>query len=176
MKALLKRFLLKNPGLLLKIRLVRKTTLSLYLINFVFQRIFRRQSKLKFNVNFTSSISSNNLSYHADLTTLASFSISGHCYFQSINGIQLGKNCLFAAGVKLISSNHSISDFHQAVASPPIIIGDDCWLGANVIILPGVQIGNGCVIGAGSIVTKSFGDGLVIAGNPAKILKRIDDK
>ena len=50
-------------------------------------------------------------------------------------------------------------------------IGNDVWIGARVIILPGVKIGNGCVIGAGAVVTKDVPDYCVVGGNPAKILK-----
>lgn len=106
------------------------------------------------------------------MNTLASFAVSGHCYFQAINGIHLGRNFLFAPGVKLISSNHDSKNHSQSIASKPIIIGDNVWIGTNVVILPGVEIGNYCVIGAGSIVTKSFKqNNLIIAGNPAKIIR-----
>jgi acetyltransferase-like isoleucine patch superfamily enzyme len=59
---------------------------------------------------------------------------------------------------------------------PPkaVILKRGCWIGANAIILPGVIIGENSVIGAGSIVTKSIPGGVVAAGNPAKIIKRIE--
>ena len=87
----------------------------------------------------------------------------------------MGKNFLFAPGVKLISSNHDIEDKSKIAKAEPIIIGDNVWLGANVIILPSVTIGSNVVVGAGSVVTKSFPDDVIIAGNPAKILKQIKD-
>ncbi|HIE35115.1 MAG TPA: acyltransferase, partial [Campylobacterales bacterium] len=101
----------------------------------------------------------------------------GHFYFQALNGIKLGKNFLFAPGVKLISSNHDVKDYSKSIAANPIIIGDNVWVGANAIILPGVEIGSNCIVGAGSVVTKSFKeDNLVIVGNPAKIMKVKHDK
>lgn len=56
-----------------------------------------------------------------------------------------------------------------------IIIKDNVYIGNNVLILPGVTIGNNVVIGAGAIVTKSFSDGVVIAGNPARVIKTVDE-
>ena len=56
----------------------------------------------------------------------------------------------------------------------PIVIGEDCWFGGQVIVLPGVTIGNGVVVGAGSVVTKSVPDMVVVAGNPARIIKKTE--
>jgi acetyltransferase-like isoleucine patch superfamily enzyme len=53
----------------------------------------------------------------------------------------------------------------------PIILRQGCWIGANSILLPGVEIGENSVVGAGSVVTKSFPKGVIIAGNPARIIK-----
>lgn len=57
----------------------------------------------------------------------------------------------------------------------PVTIENDCWIGGNVIILPGVTIGRGSTIGAGSVVTKSFPEFSVIAGNPARFLQSIEN-
>lgn len=54
----------------------------------------------------------------------------------------------------------------------PVIIGDDCWIGANVTILPGVKLGNGCVVGAGSVVLKDVPDYTVVAGVPARVIRK----
>lgn len=54
-----------------------------------------------------------------------------------------------------------------------VTIGDDCWIGGNVIILPGVTIGKGCTIGAGSVVTKNIPDYSVAIGSPAKVVKKV---
>lgn len=171
---MLKNIIKKNNLLYSKIRLIKKVGFSLWLTNFIFQRIFRRQSNLEFNVNFTSTISDiKNIKYNNDITTLASFAISGGCYFQALNGIIIGENFLFAPGVKLISANHNINNHDSSVKTKPIIIGDNVWIGTNAIILPGVELGNNCVVGAGTVVTKSFKeDDLVIAGNPARLIKK----
>jgi len=57
----------------------------------------------------------------------------------------------------------------------PIEIGDDVFVGINSILLPGVRIGNRVIIAAGSVVTKSIPDGVVVAGNPARIIKQYDE-
>ena len=176
MKSFLKNLIKKNPRIYLKFCVINRTGFSLYLINFLFQRILRFQSNLKFNLNFTSRIVGNKLTYHKDLTTLSSFAISGNSYIQSINGVVLGRNFLYGPGLRLISSNHDIADKGKSVKSEPIVIGDDCWFGANVIVLPGITLGSNCVVGAGSVITKSFTENnLIIVGNPAKILKRINE-
>lgn len=56
----------------------------------------------------------------------------------------------------------------------PISIGKNCWLGGSVVILPGVTIGNGCVIGAGAVVTKDIQDNSLAVGNPAKVIRTIE--
>jgi len=55
----------------------------------------------------------------------------------------------------------------------PISIGNNCWIGGNVSINPGVKLGDNVVVGSGSVVTKSFGDNVVIGGNPARVLKQL---
>lgn len=51
-------------------------------------------------------------------------------------------------------------------------VGENCFIGGNSLVLPGVRIGNGCIVGAGSVVTKSVPDNCIVAGNPAKIIRR----
>ena len=53
----------------------------------------------------------------------------------------------------------------------PITIGDNVWIGGGSILNPGVTLGNNVVVGSGSVVTKSFGDNVVIAGNPARVIR-----
>ncbi len=58
----------------------------------------------------------------------------------------------------------------------PITIGDNFWAGGGVIVLSGVTLGNNVVAGAGAVITKSFGDNVVLAGNPARVIKEIQVK
>ena len=57
----------------------------------------------------------------------------------------------------------------------PITLGDNVWIGGNVVVNPGVTIGDNSVIGAGSVVTKNIPDNVVAAGNPCRIIKQIDN-
>lgn len=183
-KAKIKETLLKMEGenrflnrFAMKLLLMRKIGFPLYFTNFLFQRILRNQSEINFSVHFTSKVSHiENIKIHYDLITLTSFAVSGNCYIQAYNGLICGKNLLFAPGVKIITSGHDFKDINKPTKNDPVVIGDNVWIGANVVILPGIKIGNNCVIGAGAIVTKSFeDDGLILAGNPAKIIGKRDD-
>ncbi|WP_285060296.1 acyltransferase [Pedobacter ginsengisoli] len=141
---------------------------GLRIINFIVQKIFRINRKVPFMVHFTS-IANGKISIGRNVARY--FANSSGCYFQGINGIVIGDNTIFAPGVKVISANHSKQDYHEHDKVGPLIIGQNCWLGANSVLLPGVEIGNNVIVAAGSVVTKSFGSDLVIGGVPAKIIK-----
>ncbi len=106
----------------------------------------------------------------------ASFAVSGGCYVQGWNGVEIGKGTIFAPGVKIISANHVLEDYERSEDSPAIRIGKDCWVGANAVILPGVELGDRVVVGAGAVVTKSFAAGSVVAGVPATVIKAVSEK
>ena len=74
--------------------------------------------------------------------------------------------------------NHNFEDTtkridEQGVSTQPVVIGDDVWIGANAVILPGVTIGRHCVVAAGAVVTKDVPDNTVVGGVPAKIIKKL---
>ncbi len=96
-------------------------------------------------------------------------------YFQAYGAkLFIGKGSYIAPNVGLITMNHNIKDPDKHELGEEIIIGKNCWIGMNSIILPGVILGNNTVVGAGSVVTKSFPNGqCVLAGNPARIIKEI---
>ena len=161
-------------NILFRLKILGKVYLGLKIINFIFQRVFMINAKFKIPVHFTTKINvAKKISFHSDENTLTSFAVSGCCYIQAFNGIELGQNILFSKGLNLISANHNKSNFGTWDQVDPIIIGHNVWIGVNVTILPGVTIGDNCTIGAGSIVTKSFKENdLVIAGNPAKVINK----
>jgi len=94
-------------------------------------------------------------------------------YIQAINGIVLGKNVRIGPGVKIISANHDMDDYDRHVPAAPIVIGDNCWMGANVVILPGVRLDQHVVVAAGAVVTSDFPRDCLIAGVPARVVRRL---
>jgi acetyltransferase-like isoleucine patch superfamily enzyme len=87
------------------------------------------------------------------------------------NGTRIGEYC------SIRDQNHAFDDlstpiYKQGFFGSPITIGENCWIGRGVMITPGVTLGNGCVIGANSVVTKSFEADSVIAGVPAKFIRK----
>ncbi|HAQ21329.1 MAG TPA: capsule biosynthesis protein CapJ [Prolixibacteraceae bacterium] len=143
------------------------------LINLIVKNIFRVY-QCDFILHFTSRINKpKNITIKKsenNTTVYTSLASSSGCYYQAINGIQIGFGTIWAPNVMFISANHDFLNIKKSVVGEPIIIGDFTWIGANSVFLPEVNIGNYCVVGAGSIVTKSFSDYSIIAGNPAKIL------
>lgn len=150
-----------------------KVGFATLLVNFIFQRIFRLSADAKFSVHYTSTfLQSQNITYGKG--TAKSFAISPGLYVQAGNGIHFGNDILVGPNTAIISSNHDFESRTKWKKEAPIQIGDNVWIAANVVILPGVKLGKNVVVGAGSVVTKSFEDNTVIAGNPAKIIRQID--
>lgn len=96
--------------------------------------------------------------------------------------IKIGERVAISPGVILISSsspNNSLlktNDYvkNNLVKTECITVGDDVWIGAGAIILPGIKIGNKAIIGAGAVVTKNVPEMTIVAGVPAQIIKKLD--
>lgn len=101
--------------------------------------------------------------------------INAGCKFQDQAGITIGDGCLIGHNVTIATLNHDSNPAKRANMIPKAVkIGKNVWIGSNTTILPGIEIGDGAVIGAGSIVTKNVPANMIVAGNPAKIIKRAD--
>lgn len=108
-----------------------------------------------------------------DVADINNFQHMG-CYFQNWKGgkIVIGKGTYIAPNVGLITENHNLYDLNLHDAPEDIILGENCWIGMNSVILPGVVLGNNTIVGAGAVVTKRFEEGnCVIGGVAAKKLK-----
>lgn len=143
---------------------------GLWIVNKFFQSILDINNNIPWMVHFTSRVSGK-VTIGKDVWI--SFAVSGGCYIQGVNGIEIGDYTIFAPGVKIISANHNPSNLKKWELSEPVRIGEKCWIGANSVILSGVQLGDNVIVGAGAIVTKSFPSNSVIGGNPARLIRQL---
>lgn len=96
------------------------------------------------------------------------------CSFQDRGGISIGDGTMIGMNVTIATLNHGLPLETRNVTYPsPVIIGDNVWIGSNATILPGVKIGDNSVVAAGAVVTKDVPENTVVAGIPAKELKKI---
>lgn len=110
--------------------------------------------------------------------------IGDYVHIVSSNEVRIGDNCLFASKIFISDTSHGGYDTEGCSPDIPpndrpliyskVEIGNNVWLGDNVVVLPGVDIGEGCIIGANSTVTKSIPSYTIAAGSPAKCIKKYD--
>lgn len=104
--------------------------------------------------------------------------VGQQCFFHSAGGLSIGRNVGIGPGVKIVTSAHDLGELdkpilHSALSFASVVIEDGCDIGLGAIILPGVRIGKHAQVGAGSVVTKDVKDYVVVAGSPARFLRRI---
>lgn len=101
--------------------------------------------------------------------------------FAAINGVYVGNNVLFAGYVHVTDHSHGYEDITRPIegqpliSKGPVVIEDDCWLGFNCEILSGVHIGRHCVVAAHAVVTHDVPAYSIVAGNPARVIKKYDE-
>lgn len=110
----------------------------------------------------------------------------GDCVYANFNltlvddtHIYIGSNTMLGPNVTIATAGHPILPELREQAyqfNAPVHIGKNCWLGAGVIVLPGITIGDNSVIGAGSVVTKDIPENVVAVGNPCRVLREIGEK
>ncbi len=91
--------------------------------------------------------------------------------------VRIGRNCFIAPRVSLCTAGHPVEAVPRSAGwefGKPITLGDDIWIGAHAVINPGVTLGDRVVVASGAVVTKSFGDDVVLAGVPARVVKTIE--
>jgi maltose O-acetyltransferase len=99
-------------------------------------------------------------------------------YIVCIEDVIIGRDVMMGPEVMILTGGHDYTNpslrlIDQKITSAPVIIGNDVWIGARAIILPGVCVGDRSIIGAGSVVTKDVPAGFIVAGNPAKSIKSL---
>ena len=94
------------------------------------------------------------------------------CLMMAAGGIFIGDDAMLAANVQLLSNNHDLYE-RQIITCKPIHIHDRAWIGAGATIMAGITIGENAVVGAASVVTHDVEANTIVAGNPARFLKKI---
>ena len=98
------------------------------------------------------------------------------CHFQDNGGIEIGDGTMLGNNVTIVTLNHDIDPRTRLNATPkPVKIGKNVWIGSCCTILPGVTIGDNSVVGAGSVVVKSIPKNAIAVGDPAKVIKYINE-
>lgn len=104
--------------------------------------------------------------------------VNYNCVILDTSPVHIGKNAFIAPGVCLACAGHGILPNQRAEGvstSSPITIEDDVWIGANATIIGGVTVGKGSIIGAGSVVIRDIPQGVIAAGNPARVIRKITE-
>ena len=104
--------------------------------------------------------------------------INRNAYLMDGCGITIGSHCFIGPNCGMYTAIHATLPEERNLGiekALPIVIGDNCWLGGDVTILPGVTIGNNTIIGAGSVVTKDIPDNVIAVGNPCRVLRQITE-
>ena len=99
-----------------------------------------------------------------------------NCVILDVCPVKIGSRSMFGPGVQILTALHPIDAEERATwveYGSPITIGEDVWVGGGAIICPGVTVGNRSIIGGGAVVTKNVPDDVIVAGNPAKIIRRL---
>lgn len=102
-----------------------------------------------------------------------------NCTILDVAKVRIGDNCQLAPNVAIYTAGHPVHpDSRNSMYEYGIevTIGDNCWIGGNSVICPGVHIGHNVVIGAGSVVTKDIPDWSIAVGNPCKVIRKISEE
>ena len=117
-----------------------------------------------------------NCDYGSNIHVGENFYVNFSCVILDVAEVRIGNNCMIAPQVGIYTATHPLNPIERNSGlefAKPITIGDNCWIGGQAIINPGVTLGDNVVVASGAVVTKSFGSNIVIGGNPAKIIKQI---
>lgn len=103
--------------------------------------------------------------------------INSGCHFQDQGGIEIGDGSLIGHNVVIATINHDLRPLlNRKNHYKPVKIGKNVWIGSNSTVLPGITVGDWAVIGAGSVVTKDVDAYTIVAGNPARVIRRLTEE
>lgn len=100
-----------------------------------------------------------------------------NCVVLDVTYVRIGSRTMFGPNVQIYTATHPINYKERSSGleyAKPITIGEDCWIGGSAVICPGVTIGHRTIIGAGSVVTKDIPSDVFAAGNPCKVIRKLD--
>jgi maltose O-acetyltransferase len=103
--------------------------------------------------------------------------VNFNCVFLDCAAIRIGDNVQLGPAVQILTAHHPVDPIMRRDGrelASPVTIGDDVWIGGGAVICPGVTIGSGSTIGAGSVVTRDVPALVVAAGNPCRVIRRLD--
>ena len=113
--------------------------------------------------------------YNIALGPNAYFNVS--CVVLDVVPVTIGRNALFGPAVQIYTAMHPLSAEERRSGleyGKPVDIGDDVWVGGGAVICPGVSVGSGSVVGAGSVVTRDLPAGVFAAGNPCRVIRKLN--
>ena len=118
-----------------------------------------------------------NCDYGFNIHVGENFYANFDCVILDVAEVRIGNSCMIAPQVGIYTATHPLDPVERNSGlelAKPITIGNSCWIGGQAVINPGVTLGDNVVVASGAIVTKSFGSNVVIGGNPAKVIKKIE--
>lgn len=101
-----------------------------------------------------------------------------NCVVLDVCKVTIGSRALIGPNVQIYAALHPLdaaSRWAQLEYGKPVVIGEECWIGGGAVICPGVTVGDRCVIGAGAVVTRDVPEDSLVAGNPARVLRRLNN-
>ena len=120
------------------------------------------------------------LRVHEGVVSIGAKTVLGQeCTISAFQGVTIGRECIVADRVMLIDFDHGVVEVErpirlQGIYKRDVAVGHNCWIGYGACILRGVTIGDNCVIGTNTVVTKDVAADAVVAGAPARVLRRRD--
>jgi len=115
--------------------------------------------------------------YGYNVSVGAHFYANFDCVILDVCPVAFGRHCLLGPGVHVYTATHSLDPAERAEGleyGEPVTVGDDVWIGGQAVLNPGVTVGDGAVVGSGAVVTDDVPPGVVVQGNPAEVVREIE--